>query len=607
MIKNEHFQFEILDSNLVDPEKPILACYKHEEKNVILFEATSTQCCQGLSLVLDPEINYGDLFLCPFPYLNSGFLYGVRNPIEEICGLSDVEKELGITGMLNIDEMRLEVTVGITSVVLELRKLYAILTIQLHLRCSKRLGSKSANPYYDLENGFHIVFYEKIGYWIMPSSESWKTGNLYLKTAGAKQMFTKSESRNDPQEEESELCWTIMLLSPSNFFLSHDAMDDINNISQSSSNPDIRDVVIQKCMLTAELTSILYAMSIEDNIKQWTLFREARVESYLERNQVDVSRNKDSSSTSSKMKMGEQKKVPGVAEEIDIELPYRNADVPKESESSASYDNLGEDSQKKIKNLANKIDMEVESLINWQSQFKHQQETAQAYRDGLFNASALMESRASTRLGENVKLLTYVSIFYLPLVFCAALWAIPNITSSGTRSPFILTTILVGFVTYMIVFNLGNIVKQSRRVYEPYRLGVIKQICKQSPDDKESWRADEHASSSFRCARRVNPLNDLDSEWEKRAQRFESIFGPKRGDGEPSEWWIPIYSMAIISKWILVHFRASFQWIGQFFGKVFASFGNAFQWIRQLLGLSHDSTLNTNQEDSITNHTRETV
>lgn len=37
----------------------------------------------------------------------------------------------------------------------------------------------------------------------------------------------------------------------------------------------------------------------------------------------------------------------------------------------------------------------------------------------LFNASAVVESRLSTRLGQNVKLLTYVSIFYLPLAFCA--------------------------------------------------------------------------------------------------------------------------------------------------------------------------------------------
>ena len=36
----------------------------------------------------------------------------------------------------------------------------------------------------------------------------------------------------------------------------------------------------------------------------------------------------------------------------------------------------------------------------------------------LFNASAVIESRASTRLGENVKLLTFVSVFFIPLSFC---------------------------------------------------------------------------------------------------------------------------------------------------------------------------------------------
>lgn len=42
---------------------------------------------------------------------------------------------------------------------------------------------------------------------------------------------------------------------------------------------------------------------------------------------------------------------------------------------------------------------------------------AEADKKQLFNASAVIESRASTRLGENVKLLTFVSIFFLPLSF----------------------------------------------------------------------------------------------------------------------------------------------------------------------------------------------
>jgi len=68
--------------------------------------------------------------------------------------------------------------------------------------------------------------------------------------------------------------------------------------------------------------------------------------------------------------------------------------------------------------------------------FENQKKRAKALRDGvsdtsrgsvftiliikqLFSASAVVESRLSTRLAQNVKLLTYVSIFYLPLAFCA--------------------------------------------------------------------------------------------------------------------------------------------------------------------------------------------
>lgn len=71
--------------------------------------------------------------------------------------------------------------------------------------------------------------------------------------------------------------------------------------------------------------------------------------------------------------------------------------------------------------------------------FDSQKLRAEALRDGvslsenfvsllttfkLFNASAVVESRLSTRLAQNVKLLTYVSIFCLQLAFCAVSFSI---------------------------------------------------------------------------------------------------------------------------------------------------------------------------------------
>jgi hypothetical protein len=58
------------------------------------------------------------------------------------------------------------------------------------------------------------------------------------------------------------------------------------------------------------------------------------------------------------------------------------------------------------------------ALKNLRLYFSEKLASTKALRDGLFNASAVVESRASTRLGENVKLLTLVSIFFLPLAFC---------------------------------------------------------------------------------------------------------------------------------------------------------------------------------------------
>ena len=65
--------------------------------------------------------------------------------------------------------------------------------IKLHLDCSRRVGSKLANPYRDIDNGFHITFYEKVD--LLSDNESWKKGDLYEKAGdpeGKQQKFRQS-------------------------------------------------------------------------------------------------------------------------------------------------------------------------------------------------------------------------------------------------------------------------------------------------------------------------------------------------------------------------------------------------------------------------------
>ncbi|TGO46851.1 hypothetical protein BOTNAR_0561g00070 [Botryotinia narcissicola] len=164
-----------------------------------------------------------------------------------------------------------------------------------------------------------------------------------------------------------------------------------------------------------------------------------------------------------------------------------------------------------LKKIIQQAQTHVNTLKELRNDFSRNLETTKAFRDGLFNASALVESRASTRLGENVKFLTYVSIFYLSLAFCAELWAIPNIQESFTKVPFIITACIVGAITYAIVLNMDFISQKTDANYNPQRQKLVDHMQK----DNSEW-------------------------WQEIGKRFE-VFKPTRENKIPTECWIPIY------------------------------------------------------------------
>ncbi|KAF3389537.1 Ankyrin-1 [Penicillium rolfsii] len=124
-----------------------------------------------------------------------------------------------------------------------------------------------------------------------------------------------------------------------------------------------------------------------------------------------------------------------------------------------------------------------------------------------FAWTSITETRISTRLGQNVMLLTYISIFYLPLAFCAALWAIPDISNSSTRNPFIITSVIVGFTSLLVAFNLENIASSVGKAYQYWRKKVLRSM-------------------------------QGDSRWKERGKKLEDFDYTQT---TPSEWWLVGY------------------------------------------------------------------
>ncbi|KAM0240898.1 hypothetical protein ACHAP5_007762 [Fusarium lateritium] len=200
-------------------------------------------------------------------------------------------------------------------------------------------------------------------------------------------------------------------------------------------------------------------------------------------------------------------------EKFRAEWPNMMMGIDPAEESSTT-----EASQEMTRRVLDEIETQVDRLRDISARFESSRDKTKVLREGasnssLFSASGVIESRVSTRLGENVKLLTYVSIFYLPLSFCVALW---STNEDYARPMLVLTAVLVAAATFIIVANLRNMASVCSIAYRGVKRRIIQRM---------------YASE-----------ND---EWMKRATAFES-YRPERLEIEPSEWYIiyfVIYSM----------------------------------------------------------------
>ncbi|KAK0514793.1 hypothetical protein JMJ35_002172 [Cladonia borealis] len=104
------------------------------------------------------------------------------------------------------------------------------------------------------------------------------------------------------------------------------------------------------------------------------------------------------------------------------------------------------------------------SLKEMQEQFgelrdriERKRQAIESLRDGLFSASSVAEGRIALEQNGNIRLLTLVTIVYLPLTLAASIYSMRVLPLSAGIVSYLVVTILMCAVTYALVLNLRHL------------------------------------------------------------------------------------------------------------------------------------------------------
>ncbi|KAB5535292.1 hypothetical protein GE09DRAFT_357330 [Coniochaeta sp. 2T2.1] len=206
---------------------------------------------------------------------------------------------------------------------------------------------------------------------------------------------------------------------------------------------------------------------------------------------------------------------------------------------------------------------------------EHQRTRTELFRNGLLNASSVFDSRISSRLSENVMLLTYVSILFIPLASTSSLWSVPNIQLPTNQLATAMVT--VALATYAVTFNINTMSRVWLKFYHKRRNIIIKYMKDGGmPHDEPEVKGGYFPWWTEYDILHEESLDDLPpspppttikgrltawigGKWKERAERYERTFRLSREKSEPSEWFIVVvllyYLVMNLWSWAAAHFR----------------------------------------------------
>ena len=132
---------------------------------------------------------------------------------------------------------------------------------------------------------------------------------------------------------------------------------------------------------------------------------------------------------------------------------------PGRADQSSRHENW----RRRMNNLRKAFEVEMEKLEELMDINTQEMKDIKALRDQLFSGTSVRESREALKVAEitvqqnrNIKLLTLVTIFFLPLTFVTSVYGMTNMPPEDTFLPFAATTAAICLPTYFLIGILNS-------------------------------------------------------------------------------------------------------------------------------------------------------